>query len=34
MFDSNIIFTAYADITTYKLGDKVYIRIPGGDYTK
>lgn len=32
--DSNIIFTAYADITTYKLNDKVYIRIPGGDYTK
>ena len=32
--DSNIIFTAYADITSYNLGDKVYIRIPGGDYTK
>ncbi len=32
--DNNIIFKAYTDISNYQIGDKVYIRIPGGDYTK
>lgn len=32
--DNNIRFTAYSDIITYGIGDKVYIRIPDNDYTK
>ncbi len=32
--DSNIIFTAYSEITVYEVGEKVYIRIPENDYTK
>lgn len=32
--DNNIQFTAYSEITTYEIGDKVYIRVPGSDYTK
>ncbi len=32
--DNNIRFTAYSDIVTYGIGDKVYIRIPDNDYTK
>lgn len=32
--DDNITFTAYADTSKYLLKDKVYIRIPEGDYTK
>ena len=32
--DNNIRFTAYSDIVTYEIGDKVYIRIPDNDYTK
>lgn len=32
--DDNITFYAYAEITTYPLKEKVYIRIPGNDYTK
>lgn len=32
--DDNITFFAYSEITTYPLQEKVYIRIPGNDYTK
>ena len=32
--DNNIIFNAYCDNINYKIGQKVYIRIPGGDYSK
>ncbi len=32
--DDNITFFAYGEITTYPLQEKVYIRIPGNDYTK
>lgn len=32
--DDNITFAAYADTSKYLLQDKVYIRIPEGDYTK
>lgn len=32
--DDNITFTAYADTSKYSLKDKVYVRIPEGDYTK
>lgn len=32
--DNNLSFIAYADVTGYNVGDRVYIRIPGGDYTK
>lgn len=32
--DDNITFNAYAEITTYPLKEKVYVRIPGNDYTK
>ena len=32
--DDNITFDAYSDIITYKVGAKVYVRIPQGDYTK
>lgn len=32
--DDNITFDAYSDITTYKIGTRVYVRIPQGDYTK
>lgn len=32
--DENITFDAYSDVTTYKLGTRVYVRIPQGDYTR
>ena len=32
--DNNIQFKVYSDITKYNVGEKVYIRIPEGDYTK
>ena len=32
--DDNITFYAYADTSKYELQDKVYVRIPEGDYTK
>lgn len=32
--DDNITFYAYADTNKYILHDKVYVRIPEGDYTK
>lgn len=32
--DDNITFFAYGEITTYPLQERVYIRIPGNDYTK
>lgn len=32
--DENITFPAYADITNYDINQKVYVRIPGNDYTK
>lgn len=32
--DDNITFYAYADIATYPLQEKVYVRIPQNDYTK
>ena len=32
--DDNITFFAYADTSKYELKDKVYVRIPEGDYTK
>lgn len=32
--DSNIQFNAYSSNLDYNIGDIVYIRIPGGDYTK
>ncbi|MBR2247115.1 MAG: hypothetical protein IJ880_08840 [Bacilli bacterium] len=32
--DDNITFTAYADTSRYLLKEKVYVRIPEGDYTK
>ena len=32
--DDNITFYAFADTSKYALHDKVYIRIPEGDYTK
>ena len=32
--DNNIQFKVYSEITRYKVGDKVYVRIPDGDYTQ
>lgn len=32
--DDNITFYAYADTSQYVIHDKVYVRIPEGDYTK
>ena len=32
--DDNITFYAYADTNQYALHDKIYVRIPEGDYTK
>ena len=32
--DDNITFLAYADTSKYQNHDKVYVRIPEGDYTK
>ena len=32
--DDNITFDAYSDITDYRVGTRVYVRIPQGDYTK
>lgn len=32
--DNNIQFTVYSDITKYPIGQRVYIRIPNGDYTE
>ncbi len=32
--DSNIQFNAYSSNFDYNVGDMVYVRIPGGDYTK
>ena len=32
--DNNINFKVYSEIKKYNIGDKVYIRIPEGDYTK
>ena len=32
--DDNITFYAFSDVTTYNIGDKVYVRIPQNDYTK
>lgn len=32
--DNNIKFKVYSEITKYNIGDKVYIRVPEGDYTK
>lgn len=32
--DTNITFFAYTDITQYKLGERVYVRIPENNYSK
>lgn len=32
--DNNISFLAYTENTNYSVGDKVYVRIPEGDYTQ
>jgi ribosomal protein S17 len=32
--DSNIEFNAYSSNFDYNVGDMVYVRVPGGDYTK
>ena len=32
--DDNITFYAYADTNKYSLHEKIYVRIPEGDYTK
>lgn len=32
--DSNIVFDAFAEKQDYQINDRVYVRIPGNDYTK